>query len=63
MTPLEVAVGGPVPRHEVDRDGADRGFIWFDLPLNGEWSDLTATFWFMPSDDGTVIALDDLHVM
>ena len=63
VTPLAAATGGPSPRHEVDRNGADTGFIWFDLPLNGAWSDLTATFTFLPADGSIVIVLDDLHVM
>jgi hypothetical protein len=63
VTPLVEATGGPSPRHEVDRQGAGAGFIWFDLPLNGTWSDLTATFTFQPINGGTVIVLDDLHVM
>src|SRR5688572_9330202 len=37
VTPLNVAHGGPAPRHEVTRDG-DRIWVSFDLPLNGEWS-------------------------
>ena len=63
VTPLAQATGGPSPRHEVDWNGTNTGFIWFDLPLNGAWSDLTATFTFRPVDGSILIGLDDLHVM
>jgi hypothetical protein len=62
VTPLGTARGGPVPRHRVDRDG-DRIRVWFDLPLNGEWSDLTATFDVVRRDQGLSLVLDDVHVM
>jgi hypothetical protein len=62
VTPLGTVRGGPKPRHEVDREG-DRISVWFDLPLNGEWSDLTATFDLIPRDGGLALVLDDVHVM
>ena len=62
VTSLGGARGGPEPRHEVDRDG-DRISVWFDLPLNGAWSDLTATFDVIRRDGGMSLVLDDVHVM
>lgn len=55
------------PRHEVDRfdspnpDGAI-GEVWFDLPLDGEWSDLTATFGLQPLGGRLVLVLNQIHV-
>jgi hypothetical protein len=39
------------------------GSAWLDVPLNGEWSDLTAQFEFEPIGDGTSLSLYDLHVL
>ncbi len=38
---------------------------WFDydVPLNGEWSDLTAQFEFYKGKDGYAVVLHDLHVL
>ena len=63
VTPLHSASGGPKPRHEVDRCDDGRAFVWFDLPLNGQWSDLTALFDVIPKDDGLHVVLDQVHVM
>ena len=63
---MATASGGPSPCWEVDRfDGADGvvGSIRFDLPLDGEWSDLTATFDIVEEEGGLVLRLDDVHVM
>ena len=67
VTPLTDAKGGPRPRHEIDRydKAAPSGAIaeaWFDLPLNGEWSDLTATFAVYPIGDELVLCLNEIHV-
>src|SRR5688572_13674540 len=51
VTPPGTAHGGPTPRHGVERHG-DRVSVWFNLPLNGEWSDLTATFDVVRRDGG-----------
>jgi hypothetical protein len=61
------AKGGPRPRHKVDRyeRGAPSGAVaevWFDLPLNGEWSDLTATFGVHRAGDDLVLCLQEIHV-
>ena len=34
-----------------------------DVPLNGEWSDLTAQFEFLRTTDGLAIVLHDLHIL
>lgn len=74
VTPIESAVGGPPPppRHEVkyyeqphpisETDQMAVGEVWFDLPLNGEWSDLTVTFKICRSEDRTVLVLNEIHV-
>lgn len=70
VTPLDTAKGGPIPRHVVERrpGSADTqgthqiGSIMFDLPLDGEWSDLTATFGIQSSDDTLHLVLNEIHV-
>jgi hypothetical protein len=39
------------------------GSVDLDVPLDGEWSDLTAQFEFAPVDGGIWISLYDLHVL
>lgn len=39
------------------------GHVWFDLPLDGVWSDLTATFDVCKEDGQLVLELVDVHVM
>lgn len=39
------------------------GYVWFDLPLNGYVSDLTATLDFRVVDNHFVFELQDIHVM
>lgn len=39
------------------------GHARYDLPLDGQWSDLTATFEIVELPEGAVLALDDVHVM
>jgi len=53
------------PGADVYRDERDprAGRVEIDLPLNGEWSDLTAQFDFRPVSDGIAISLYDLHVL
>jgi hypothetical protein len=62
VTSIGDAKGGPSPRHAVDRQGG-RISVWFDLPLNGQWSDLTATFQVSETKGGLALVLDDVHVM
>lgn len=53
------------PVADVFRDGRNTraGRVDVDLPLNGEWSDLTAQFEFRPVRDGIAVSLYDLHVL
>ncbi len=39
------------------------GMVHFDLPLNGEMSDLTAIFTVNASDDGYVLQLESIDVL
>jgi len=39
------------------------GQVWFDLPLNGVWSDLTATFDIKLDGEALYLELDDIHVL
>jgi hypothetical protein len=43
--------------------GASLGHAHYDLPLNGAWSDVTATFDILDTPDGLALALNDVHVM
>ena len=64
VTARESALGGP-PQRIVDRECVcPPAFaeVWYDLPLNGEWSDLTATFRVEPGDGGSTVVLQEIHV-
>jgi hypothetical protein len=64
VTPRKSTHGGP-PRRTVDREEIRphaMAEVWYDLPLNGEWSDLTATFRIEPRDDGSVVVLQEIRV-
>lgn len=61
VTPLVMAVGES--RYEIDWYDTNRGEVFFDLPLNGEWSDLSAILDFKVSDDVLVFQLNDIHVL
>lgn len=70
MTPLTTArvpVHRPNfrPHADIVRLTRDRtaGSVVLDVPLDGEWSDLTAQFEFAPVDGGIGISLYDLHVL
>ena len=39
------------------------GMAMFTLPLNGEWSDVTAMFDIVEEDGALVLELDDIHVL
>ena len=39
------------------------GEIFYDLPINGEWSDLTATFKILQAKDYVTLELNEIHVM
>jgi len=65
VTPVKEAKG-ETPRQEVDRgpyDGNRFGYVYYDLPLDGEWSDLTASFRLEKQDKILVITLEEIHVM
>jgi hypothetical protein len=71
VTPIDQASGGRQPEHEVTRsgkpfalDGGDEliGDVLFDLPLDGSWSDLTATFDIRRSRETLWLVLDQIHV-
>jgi hypothetical protein len=67
VTPLADAKAGSRPRHEIKRyeNAAPNGPIaeaWFDLPLNGEWSDLTATLAVYAVGRDLVLCLNEIHV-
>jgi len=56
--------------HEVEWYGDDPnrpaeylGMAAFTLPLNGEWSDVTAMFDIVEEDGELVLELDDIHVL
>jgi len=64
VTPLAEAVSNRRPNHDVHRyrDGLD-GYVWFDLPLNGKWSDLTAVLTFRVNNERLVLELESIEVM
>jgi hypothetical protein len=70
VTPSATAVGAG-PRFEVTWYGKPVGCGWgsavgharYDLPLNGEWSDVTATFDIIETEEGVAVGLEDVHVM
>ena len=39
------------------------GEVWYDLNINGQASDLTATFELKRADGGVTVHLNDIHVM
>ena len=58
----ETLLGDGRPCLYVFDDG--RGFaLDHDVPLDGEWSDLTAQFEFLHRPDGYAVVLQDLHVL
>ena len=71
VTALATATGPIKPRHEVRRFSEPRslgagiaaiGEVWFDLPLDGAWSDLTATFEIQRTEEHLRLVLNDIHV-
>jgi hypothetical protein len=64
VTDRAAARGTPRLRH-VDREGVRSPVIArveHDLPLNGEWSDLTASFRVEQTVEGVKIFLEEIHV-
>lgn len=65
MTPIDEAAG--ICREECEygtarEDGNGEGTAWFALPVDGEWSDLMATFQIQIVEEALVLSLDDIHV-
>jgi len=64
---LEAAATDIHQRKNVDRwDDAPNGSlgeVWYDLGIDGQTSDLTATFTIRERDGGLVLILNDVHVM
>jgi hypothetical protein len=64
VTPRDLARGRPYHRH-VEREGARLpvvAWLQYDLPLNGQWSDLTASFRVERGLEGLTVVLEDIHV-
>lgn len=64
VSPRNSAAGGP-PRRVVIRDLVPPGafaFVEYDLPLNGAWSDLTATFRVELRQGASALILEEVHV-
>lgn len=64
VSPRNSAVGGP-PRRVVDRVFVPPGslaFVEYDLPLDGAWSDLTATFRVEHRQGASSLVLQEVHV-
>lgn len=62
VTSPDTASGEPHSSLVVLTDGS--GFSYYhDVPLDGEWSDLTAQFEFLRRESGLAVVLHDLHVM
>jgi len=64
VTSRKSALG--VPRHEIDWwDEEQRsaiGEVWYDMPLNGRWSDVTTTFLLVQRDGACFLVLEQIHV-
>ena len=68
VTSCKSAVGRETHYQDVNRYSPPNasgctGDVIFDLPLNGEWSDLTALFWIYNREGSLVLQLDDVHVL
>jgi hypothetical protein len=50
----------PLPYQE--KEAEIIGQVWYDLPLNGEWSDLTATFQIVKREAYLTLELAEIHV-
>lgn len=64
VTPRSSTPGTPFYRCVTRYENADPPWyeILHDLPLNGEWSDLSVTFRVSPSPDGCVVTLEEIHI-
>ncbi|WP_432329299.1 hypothetical protein ACRQ5D_14375 [Mucilaginibacter sp. P25] len=39
------------------------GYVIYDLPINGEWSDLSATFKILQTDNFLMLELNEIHML
>jgi hypothetical protein len=65
VTSPNKAAGSP-PIASVEREVIPPGalaYIEHSIPLNGQWSDLTATFALYPSDSQATLRLREVHVL
>ena len=46
----------------IDANGQIVGEVHFELPLDGDWSDLTARFEILVNEDGLNLVLNEIHV-
>jgi hypothetical protein len=51
-----------VPRLHSNPMFKEIGEIRYDLPVDGEWSDLTVTFKILQAEDCVTLELDEIHV-
>ncbi len=58
-------VNGENPWCDVDREHCENnrlGYVYYNLPLNGEWSDLTASFRLERQGKNLIVVLQEIHV-
>jgi hypothetical protein len=56
---------GEAPRRVVDRTAMppnSNAYVEYSLPLDGAWSDLSATFRVEPRESGCALVLEEIHV-
>ena len=56
---------GEAPRRVVDREAMPPNsiaYVEYRLPLDGIWSDLSATFRVEPRETGSALVLEEIHV-
>ena len=65
VTPISTALGKE-PTREVARNSYNDnriGYVLYELPLNGEWSDLCASFRLEKNKAGVEVILEEIHVL
>ena len=65
VTPISSALGEE-PTREIERNNYKDnriGYVMYDLPLNGKWSDLSATFRLENNEAGVKVILEEIHVL
>lgn len=58
--------GGELDLYDTPVDNgkyAQLGHAYYDLPLDGEWSDLSAVFRMVKYGDGAALMLEEIHVL